>query len=132
MKTPAEHLHTMKNDEQPSLEPLAGTAPTTEERLAEDVLVVLSEATAGLTEDEILAVITMRRERAIFVALEELILQGGVGATREGPLDRVATSGDFAFWALTDDEVAARRRRSEDGAPLAGADRLENPPSDSL
>jgi hypothetical protein len=116
MTTPTEHGHSVNNEEHPRSEPHPENAAKTAHRLAEEILAVLSEAKAGLTEDEILAVMTLRRERAIFETLEDLLLEGVIGAAREAPPDRVATSDDFAFWALTEEEVAARLKGTKSPA----------------
>ena len=124
MSTPVEHGQAINNEEHQCSKPHPENAATTEHRLAEDILAVLFEAKAGLTEDEILAVMTLRRERAIFEALEGLLLEGVIGAKHEAPPDRVATSSDFAFWGLTKEEVAARRKGSnEPGSSPATANK---------
>src|SRR5262245_25439434 len=110
MSTPTQQGQAINNEDHPRCEPNPENAATTKHGLAQDILAVLSEAKAPLTEDEILAVITLRRERTLFEVLEELILQGELGAKREASSKSVATSGDFSFWTLTEEEVAARQK----------------------
>src|SRR5262245_10886520 len=82
-----------------------------DERLADEVLAVLKDADAGLSEEEILAIVTIRRERTLMSCLEELILQGECGAVLEKSGDGPVTSQDFAFYAFTDEERAERPKR---------------------
>jgi len=89
-----------------------------DERFESEVLAVLEGAKYGLTEDEILAVITMRRERALYEALEALLLDGALGAALEAR-DRMPTAGDLSFWLLTDEELAERRPPADSRSPLA-------------
>jgi hypothetical protein len=53
-----------------------------EVQLMEEIATVLRDATYGLTEDGILAVVAIRRYRAIVSAIEDLILMGKIGAER--------------------------------------------------
>jgi hypothetical protein len=82
-----------------------------DERLADEVLSVLGDAAAGLTEEEILAIVTIRRERELMSCLEDLVLQGELGVTLERPQDGPVTSQNFSFYAFTEEERAERPKR---------------------
>jgi hypothetical protein len=118
MTMSANETNVVNRNEETSHKPIVGTG-TADERFTNEVLAVLEDAKYGLTEDEILAVITMRRERAVYEALEALLLNGELGAALEGPRNRMPTAGDFKFWRLTEEEAAERRRRPDSGSPLA-------------
>jgi hypothetical protein len=84
----------------------------------EEILSVLEGARAALTHDEILAVVTIRREQVVMSCLEELILKGECGAVLEKSQDGTPTWHDFAFWYLTDEERAERPWRHGSAAPI--------------
>lgn len=87
-------------------------------RFDEEILAALRDATHGLTEDGILAVIAIRRYRAIVSAIEDLILAGKLDAElRPGASkDTLLTVHDYIFHALSDDEQAQLRTLAK-GAP---------------
>jgi len=79
-------------------------------RFADEVVSVLRDAKEPLNEAEILAVITMRRERTLTLVFEDLILQGECGATLQEPTeDRPLRLDDFGFYSFTEEERAERR-----------------------
>jgi hypothetical protein len=93
--------------------------PTAKEaQLMEEVHTVLHDAKYGLTEDGILAVVAIRRYRAIVSAIEDLILMGKLDAERRPGVseDTLPSLHDYVFRALSDEEQAQLRTLKK-GAP---------------
>ena len=74
---------------------------TEDARLREEMLAALRDATYGLTDDGIGAVVTIRRYRALLSSLEELILVGKLNAElRPGVSeDTLLSVHDYVFYA---------------------------------
>jgi hypothetical protein len=70
------------------------------------ILAALRDATYGLTEDGILAVVAIRRYRAILSAIEDLILVGEADAERRRGVsaDTLLCVQDFIFRAFPNEE----------------------------
>lgn len=118
MTMPANDTNAVNPNEESSHRPI-DAAGSGDEQFATEMLAVFEDAKYGLSEDEILAVTTMRRERAAHEALEALLLNGALGAALEGPRDRMPTVGDFRFWLLTEEEAVERRRPANAGSAVA-------------
>jgi hypothetical protein len=87
----------------------------------EEVSTALRDATYGLTEDGILAVVAIRRYRAIVSAIEDLILMGKIDAERRAGIseDTLPSVHDYVFRALSDEEQTQLRTLKK-GAPGDG------------
>ena len=95
-----------REDHSPAVPPTAAEA-----QLMEEVVTVLRDAPYGLTEDGILAVVAIRRYRAIVSAIEDLILVGQLDAERRPGVseDTLPSVHDYVFRALSDEERAPLR-----------------------
>src|SRR5262245_24549846 len=93
-------------------EPAPATDTSTNDRFAREVLSVLLDADAKLSEDGILAVIAMRRQCAMIAAIERFILDGTCEAVHEPDNKENAALyfDDFSFYALADEERDLRRK----------------------
>jgi hypothetical protein len=87
-------------------------------RIDGEIIAALRDATYGLTDDGIGAVVAIRRYRAILSSLEHLILVGKLEAERRPGVseDTVLSVHNYVFRALSDEEQA-QLRTLENGAP---------------
>lgn len=81
-------------------------------KIMEEICSVLHDAQFGLTEDAIMAVVAMRRYRAISCALEDLVLMGELDARRRPDVSEEAAPSihDYVFWRPCEEEQAERRK----------------------
>jgi len=80
-------------------------------RFDEEILAAFRDATYGLTDDGIGAVVAIRRYRTILSSLEDLILVGKLDAERRPGIseDTLPSVHDYIFRALSDEEQAQLR-----------------------
>jgi hypothetical protein len=81
-----------------------------DQHFADQVRSVLNDATAALTENEVLAVVRIRRERDLMSTIESLILEGEVGAAVEQSENGRISWQDIGLYAVTDEERAERQK----------------------
>ena len=77
-----------------------------EEAFPMEVLSVLTDAKVTLREDDILAVVAIRRELALFSALQQLILEGECGAALVDGVPKHAPLAvdNYGFYWLTEED----------------------------
>jgi len=79
--------------------------------LREKIFAVLSDATCELTNEEILAVLTLRRRKAAIDILEGRILKGHLGARLRPGLEQAATAAtieDFLVFERSEEDETGR------------------------
>jgi hypothetical protein len=78
--------------------------PTATDELDEEILNVFRAAKAGLTDDDLEAVLAIRHYRGIIDALEDLVLSGELGAERIDEHEEAITLKNYRFYALSTEE----------------------------
>jgi hypothetical protein len=88
------------------------TDQVTDATFRAEVLSVLTDAKVALPEDDVLAVVVIRRELAMFTALQRLILEGECGAARMDnvPKNAPLAVDNYGFYALTEEDRLERRQ----------------------